>query len=134
MAQTSIIPNSAGARAQVGSDASQALASVQYALVATRPRRITALLVLLWILNVFDLSCTILAHQIGGFQELNPVARQMLEPSWMLVAFKVGTVALGSLILLLLRRYRVTELVCWLLCLIYTSLAFTWMTYFSLLG
>ena len=92
-----------------------------------------SLLVLLWILNAFDLAYTILAHRIGGFEELNPFARGLLHPSWALVAFKLATVTLGTGILLALRRHRLTEGVCWGLCLIYTALAFTWMTYFSIL-
>jgi len=104
------------------------------ALVATRPRRVFSALVILWILNFFDLTYTIIANQIGGFEELNPMARLFLEPSWTLVAFKIGTVLFGSVILWTLRRHRITELVCWLLCLLYTGLAFTWVKYYSILG
>ena len=109
------------------------LGAFQYAAIAARPRRVLSLLILLWILNLFDLSYTILAHQIGGFEELNPLARSLLRPSWILVAFKMAAVTLGTGILMVLRRRGLAEAVCWGLCLIYTALAFTWMTYFSIL-
>ena len=110
------------------------LHTLQYLALATRPRRIVALIILLWILNFFDLTYTIFAHEIGGFEELNPLAHRLLDTSWLLTAFKLGAVAGGSTILLLLRRHRIAELVCWCLCVVYTVLAFMWMKYYSILS
>ena len=98
-----------------------------------RSRRVFSLLVLLWILNFFDLAYTIFAHEIGGFEELNPLARHMLNPSWTLILFKVALVTNASVILLILRRHRIAEIACWCMCLVYTGLTFTWITYYSIL-
>ena len=107
--------------------------SLRLAAMRSRPRRVVWLLVLLWMLNIFDLTYTILAYRIGDFEEMNPIASQMLQQSWMLIAFKLTGISLGTLILLMLRRHRLAELVSWLICLVYTALAFSWMTYYSLM-
>jgi len=100
------------------------------AIACNRGRRVLSLLALLWILNAFDLTYTLLAHEIGGFHELNPVARPLISSWGFLVAFKVGAVAGGSLILLALRRHLFAELASWLMCGVYTALAFHWMWYY----
>ena len=37
-----------------------------------------AMLIILWLLNVFDLLFTLRAHELGSFLEVNPVARIFL--------------------------------------------------------
>ena len=112
---------------------SRLAAAVLQATVGTRSRRVCCLLAVLWLLNGFDLIYTILANQIGHFPELNPVARPLLDNVWALSAFKAGAVALGSIILFVLRKHRITEFVTWSLVLVYTALAFRWMRYYAML-
>ena len=99
-----------------------------------RSRRVLLLLVLIWMLNGFDLAFTLLANEIGGFHEANPFARPFLRASESLIAFKLASVAVASAILIAFRRRVVTEVACWLLCVVYTVLAFMWVTYYSFLS
>ena len=133
MGRTPTISIDAPSEAETQQGRQSIWATIRLAALGTRSRRILSLLVLLWILNAFDLTYTILAHRIGGFFELNPFARMLLGTVWGLVLFKLILVGGGSIILLRLRRHRLTELVCWGLCLIYTALAFTWMAYYGVL-
>lgn len=102
-------------------------------LIASRPRRVLLLVVLLWMVSTFDLAFTLLAHQIGGFHEVNPLARQLLSNPGGLVAFKTAAVLPASCVMLAFRRRFLTEVACWVLCGVYTGLAFIWMEYYSLL-
>ncbi|MDY6913874.1 MAG: DUF5658 family protein [Planctomycetota bacterium] len=98
---------------------------------ADRARRVVLMIIFIWILNIFDLSLTILAHEVGGFREVNPIARDLLYISAKLVFFKLSMVGLATFILLAFRRYRLTEFACWGLCCVYTALAFRWMAYYA---
>lgn len=99
-----------------------------------RARRVLILCAALWLLNGFDLVCTISARDIGGFHEQNPVARSMLESSPALVVLKLIGVTLASTIFIAYRRHRVIELACWGMTAIYVSLSLLWMTYYNILG
>ena len=85
-------------------------------------------------LNVFDLGYTIVAHQLGGFEEINPLARELLDISPLLVAFKLLLVGGGAILLWLCRRHWLAEAACWFLCGIYTGLAFLWVAYYKQIG
>ncbi len=102
--------------------------------VNARARRVLLLLILLGMLNLFDLSNTILAHQLGGFEEINPLARQLLDISPLLVAFKLLLVGGGAVLLWLCRGHWLGEVACWFLCGIYTVLAFVWVAYYEQTG
>lgn len=104
-----------------------AVAGICRAVQATRPRRVVSLLVLLWVLNIFDLAYTIQAHRTGHFLELNPIARDLLYSPWALAGFKLVAVSVGSVILLCLRRHRLAELATWFLLLAYASLTIRWL-------
>ena len=116
-----------------GGQAAGVLVAISRAVHATRGRRVISLLVVLWVLNFFDLAYTIHAHQTGQFFELNPVARGMLDSPWILAGFKCLAVALGSVILIALRRHRLAELAAWLLCLAYVALAIRWLNFCTIL-
>jgi len=96
-----------------------------------RARRVVLLLILLWIVGLFDLTYTILAQHIGNFHEANPVARLLLGNSAALTVFKVTSLIVASAILLALRRRLVAEIACWLACGIYVALAFMWLVYYA---
>ena len=97
---------------------------------ARRARRVVLMLVLLWIINMFDLSFTMIARQIGGFVEANPVAAHVVRDSLSLVIFKLTMLVCATLILFTFRRHLWTEVGCWLLAAVYTTLAFVWHLYY----
>ena len=97
-----------------------------------RSQLVVQTIVLLWIFNAIDLSCTIAANNSGGFWELNPLARSMLTESASLATFKISAVVLGTGLLLYLRRYRGAEVASWWTCFTYTILTFRWVVYNSL--
>ena len=89
------------------------------------------LVVFLLVVNAFDLVFTILAHRIGGFSEVNPIARRLLDHTEALIAFKAAGVTVACAVFTAFRRRRLTELVCWFFAVGYTLLLFIWMAYYS---
>ncbi len=87
---------------------------------------------LLILLGIFDLACTTLAGQAGGFLELNPLGGQMMSDPITLAAFKITTLAGACGILLLLRKYRGAQVASWWMCLVVTVVALRWLTYNSM--
>jgi len=92
-----------------------------------RGRRVILLLVLLCLLNAFDLACTLTVHNLGAFEEANPVARHVLQYPNLVVYFKTGMVAFATCVLFVYRRRRCVELACWGVCSVYVTLAFIWL-------
>ncbi len=99
--------------------------------VVRRRRRVVLLLVLLWVLNSFDLMFTIIAHNMGTFNEANPIARYLLEHPYAVTAFKLGTLVFASVVLLSFSHLRLVELSCWTLCGVYVVLSVIWLVYFE---
>ena len=99
-----------------------------------RARRVLLLLILFVIVKVFYVIYTIVAHQLGGFEEINPLARQLLDISPLLVVFKLLLVGGGAILLWLCRRHWLAEVACWFLCGMYTVLAFLWVAYYEQIG
>ena len=98
----------------------------------TRTRRVLWVLAAVWVLNMFDLGFTIVAHVYGHFTELNPIAASMLSGPWYhLATFKFVTLAAGTIILLMLARHKVAELGSWLLLATYVFVAARWYRYFD---
>ena len=92
-----------------------------------RSHRVICLVLAIWMLNGFDLTFTIMAHQQGVLQEQNPLARRFLEHGPAPIAlFKVGLVLIGSYPLLRFRRARVTEMATIAILLAYGLLAVHW--------
>ncbi len=98
---------------------------------ACRARRVVLLILALWLINLADLGLTLCARDIGGFHELNPVARPLIGSTSALVIFKLSLVSISSLIMLTYRRHLWTELGCWVLIAVYTGLSFVWVQYYS---
>ncbi len=97
-----------------------------------RVAMVTRNVVLLALLNGFDLALTLVAQQAGGFMELNPLGAKLAAHPAYLAAFKL-TALLGScLILMMLRKYRGAQTASWWLCLLCTILTFRWLTYNSM--
>ena len=96
-----------------------------------RGQRVVLLLILLWILNGFDLAFTIMAHRLGDFSEGNPIARTMLHQPVRVVIFKVSSVVFASGIFFLFRDRGLVEAGCWGLCLVYAVIGFLWLLYYD---
>ena len=99
---------------------------------ASRSRRIVLLLALLWMCSSFDLLFTLMAQQLGNFQELNPVANAMLHSPPVLIAFKLALLFIGSFILFRFRRHWFAEVACWGVCAVYSALSFIWLDYYMI--
>lgn len=98
----------------------------------SRPRRVVALLTLIWALNVADLFYTITEQRQKLFRELNPVAVHLMDnhPAG-LILYKFTLVAFGSAILIAHRRERVAELSCWFLLAVYGYVGIRWAIYYD---
>jgi len=96
-----------------------------------RARRVILLVVFIWIVGLSDLCFTLLAQQTEGFSERNPVAARIVHAGSVLVAFKLGSLLLASIILLRFRRHWFTELSCWVMSFIHTALALIWSSYYN---
>ncbi len=97
---------------------------------ARRTRRVVLLLALVWIVTVCDLLLTLLARQIGGFHEANPLAREFVHDPGALAAYKFLLAGPATIVLLVFRRRLLTEVACWLLAAVYTALALLWLAYY----
>ena len=93
--------------------------------------RVAQLVATLWLLSLADLFFTLWAHRFTDFNELNPLARALLDSRslHMLVAMKLGLTALGSAIFWHLRRYARAEAALWALLGVYVLLAVRWSEY-----
>ena len=100
--------------------------------LSRRARRVVLMVIFLWMLNLSDLALTVLAHQIGDFHELNPLARPLLATPTALVVFKLVALSFTTGIFLFYRHYRFTEIGCWILAVVYTGLAVMWLRYYQI--
>jgi len=92
-----------------------------------RSHRVICLVLAIWLLNGFDLTFTILAHEQGLLQEQNPVARRFLaDGPAAVILFKVGLVLIGSYPLLRFRKARITEMASLIILIAYGLLAVHW--------
>lgn len=89
-------------------------------------RRVLWLVGLLVVLNVFDLVCTILAAEAGGFLELNPLVERHLGSPGAVIAFKSVLVLGGATVLILCRRHRIVQVAAWGAALVYTVVTLRW--------
>lgn len=97
------------------------------------PRELRVLIVLsvVWVLNLFDLSYTLLEADGKHFRELNPVAAYLLDHPHALVLYKFSLVTIGSVILLTHRRLRIVEVSSLFVLAAYVYVAVRWTVYFA---
>jgi hypothetical protein len=95
-------------------------------------RRLVWCVVLLVVLNVFDLACTAQALPTGGFLEANPVAHSLTRDVPLLVACKLAIIATCAASLLAFWRYRIAQAASWWASTVYTVLAIRWAVYHSM--
>lgn len=96
-----------------------------------RPFRVVALALAIAVMSGADLYLTLLYVTHTGMNELNPLARAMMDyqsPA-ILALWKAGTVVISIGILILIRKQRSAELGAWIGCLVMGSLMFHWQGY-----
>jgi hypothetical protein len=92
-------------------------------------RRVIWLVVLIAVLNVYDLLCTLIAVSVGSIWELNPFASPIIHQNYQIIVFKLG-ITIGAVILLLLaRRHRLAQIGSWWAGVLYTVLILRWSTF-----
>ena len=94
-------------------------------------RLVLALLPLIWALNLLDLLFTLLAYQLGDFDELNPIARA-IGWHWQIV-LKLTCLAFFTTVCLAVRHRRITQLGCYAVTGVYVALAVIWVSMFNFL-
>jgi len=100
-------------------------------IVLHRPFRVVALALAIAVMSGADLYLTLLYVTHTGMNELNPLARAMMDyqsPA-ILALWKAGTVVISIGILILIRKQRSAELGAWIGCLVMSSLMLHWQGY-----
>lgn len=98
-----------------------------------RALRVLAMIVALWAMNMMDLHLTLVAIGLGGFHEVNPIARYFIGDPGSLVLFKISMVTFSTTLLFLLRIHKVAEMACLIMTGVYAALMVLWGVYFHLL-
>ncbi len=100
---------------------------------ANRSSRVIVLIALIAVMSMVDLYLTILYVTHTGMNEVNPLARAMMEyqsPA-VLGIWKIATVLLGVGILAIIRTKRSAELGAWIGCMILALLMSHWVSYIN---
>ena len=84
------------------------------------------------VLSMLDLVWTILGHQSGQMQELNPFGSRLIENPQLLIAFKTTATLVSCGLLLALRRHHIARKAAWWACLVLTVLTFRWLVFNSM--
>jgi len=101
-------------------------------LSSTACRQVIWLVLLIVILNLYDLVCTLFAHGVGGLWELNPFASRLMQDAPMVVMFKLALTAGAAILFLVTRRHRLTQVGSWWIGVVYTVLILRWTTFNSI--
>jgi len=96
-------------------------------------RQVVWLVVLIVVLNVYDLVCTLFANSAGGLWELNPFARELVDNMAMIVMFKMALTVGAAMLLLVMRHHRLAQIGSWWASVLYTVLMVRWATFNSVL-
>ena len=94
---------------------------------ASRSHRVVCVLMGLWLINLFDLILTVLAHKQGVLDESNPVARFILPlgPT-ALAVFKVVLVGGSTAVLFRYRKRLIAEATATCMFAVYACVAVRW--------
>lgn len=97
-----------------------------------RPRRVTVLLAGIAVLSLADLAVTIAYLQANSMMEANPLAAYVIRATqsvWVLVAFKLATVAVCVGLLYRVRRHLCGEVAAWCALAILAAISVMWHSY-----
>jgi hypothetical protein len=95
-------------------------------------QQVVWLVVLIVVLNVYDLLCTLIANDAGGLWELNPFAQNLVDHTPMILTFKIALTIGAAMLLLLTRRHRLAQIGSWWAGVLYTVLIVRWATFNSM--
>lgn len=100
----------------------------------TSSRRVIWLVILLVVLNIYDLACTLLAQGVGGLWELNPIAKPIVEveSAAVITTFKLSLLVGAAVLLLVGRHLRIAQIGVWWIGVTYTVLIVRWTTFNSM--
>jgi len=102
-------------------------------LLGSRARRVVCLLAGLWVINLFDLMLTTLAHMQGVLDEANPIARTLLPMGpQALACFKLVLVGASSAVLICYRCRLIAEVSAAVMLLVYIGVAVRWRVCYEL--
>ncbi len=93
--------------------------------------KVVALIPVIWVLNLLDLLFTLLAYQLGDFDELNPLARS-IGWHWQIV-LKLVCLTIFTAVCVAVRDRRITRLGCYAVTGVYAVLACLWLSMFNFL-
>ena len=95
-------------------------------------RQVVRLVLVIVALSVHDLLCTLCAHDLGNFRELNPLAAPLLSHAPSVVAFKLSLTLGAAIVFLVARSRRLVQIGSWWMGVVYTVLILRWAAYGSL--
>ena len=95
-------------------------------------RQVLWLIVLIVVLNIYDLVCTLFAHGVGSLWELNPFAGTLIENAPMIVTFKISLTIGAAILLVLGRRLKLAQVGVWWISVLYTVLIIRWTIFNSI--
>ena len=96
-------------------------------------RQVIFLVVLIVVLNIYDLICTIFANGAGGLWEINPFAGDLVRHGPSIVAFKLTLTIGAAAVLLVARCHRLAQIGSYWFGVLYTVLILRWITFNSIL-
>lgn len=92
-----------------------------------RVRRLFWLLMAAWIINLFDLGFTLLAHEMQVLVELNPIAARIIPLGTVpTVIYKLTLLSAGTFLLWRHRHCRLAEHGAWAYAAVCVGLSFWW--------
>jgi hypothetical protein len=89
-------------------------------------RQVVRLVLVIVALSVHDLVCTLCAHDLGNFRELNPLAAPLLSHGPTVVAFKLSLTLGAAIVFLVARSRRLVQIGSWWMGVVYTVLILRW--------
>jgi hypothetical protein len=92
-------------------------------------RQVIWLVILIAVLNIYDLVCTLIASSMGSIWELNPFASPIMHQNSEIVLFKLGLTVGAVILLLVTRRNRLAQIGSWWGGVLYTVLILRWSTF-----
>jgi hypothetical protein len=92
-------------------------------------RQVIWLVVLVAVLNLYDLACTLIASSMGGLWELNPFASPIIHQHSGVIIFKLGLTLGAAILLMVNRRHRLAQIGSWWAGVLYTVLILRWTTF-----
>jgi len=96
-------------------------------------RQVVQLVLVIVALGVHDLVCTLLAYDLGGLWELNPLVAPLLTHGPSVVVFKMGLTVGAAIIFLVARSCRLAQVGSWWVGVVYTILILRWTACSSIL-